>query len=72
MNNVSSTPFKINTVLLDFILNNKHLNLLIDINLAHKYDDQVRTKHPDKVYKSCISIVLSQENILDIASIYRN
>lgn len=72
VNGVSKVPYKINQELLDFVINNKHLGLLIDNTKPHKYQDINRTKYQDKVYKSYVSKLLLQENILDIASIYRN
>lgn len=73
VNNISSTPFKINQDLLDYICNEglKH-NLLIDPYAKHKYSDLEKlNKHQKGVLASHNSKVVLQETILGIAEFYR-
>ena len=73
VNNISSTPFKINKDLLDYICTKgfKH-NLLIDPYAKHKFSDLEKlTKHQKGVLASHNSKVVLQESILGIAEFYR-
>lgn len=48
INKISSTPFKINETLLNYLIANKH-NLLIDSTVSHKFADlKNRTKYQEK------------------------
>ncbi len=74
INKINNTPFKINTVLLDYITNNweKH-NLLINPKIKHKYEDiEKKTKYQRSVYNSHVSKVILQETILGIVQFYRD
>lgn len=71
VNGVSRVPYKVNGELLDFIIENKHLELLIDLKTPHKFENKVRSKYQSRIYKSHLSKILLQENILNLASIYR-
>ena len=73
-NKISSTSYKINTALLDFIIDpaNKKLNLLIDTSKQHEHANIKRTWAQDRAYKSYNSKVILQETILEIASFFRN
>jgi DNA-directed RNA polymerase len=74
VNNISKTPFKINTELLDYITSDNKHSLLLDPDKAHentKIDKKVRTKTQDIKLKSYNSKVLLQETILEIANFYR-
>ena len=52
VNNISSTPYKINTELLDYILTNKH-GLLIDSSKSSIYENiEKRNKYPQAKYSS--------------------
>ena len=73
VNKISSTPFKINQPLLDYINSEgaKH-NLLIDPYTKHKFEDlNKRTKYQQGVFSSHNSKVVLQETILGIAEFYR-
>lgn len=73
VNKISSTPFKINQPLLDYINSEgaKH-NLLIDPYIKHKFEDlEKRTKYQQSVFTSHNSKVVLQETILGIAEFYR-
>lgn len=73
VNNISSTPFKINQDLLDYICNEglKH-NLLIDPYAKHKFSDLEKlSKYQKGVLASHNSKVVLQESILGIAEFYR-
>jgi hypothetical protein len=76
VNNMSATPFKINTVLLDFILdenNNKKFNLLLDSKKPHPFEElEVKTRYHKSVIKSYNSKVVLQEIILEIVSFFKN
>lgn len=73
VNGVSQVPFKVNTALLDFIFQNSHLDLLMDIDVPHKFENiEKRSKYQDKVYKSHNSKILLQETILEIVDVFRN
>jgi len=39
VNGIAGTAYKVNTELLEFISNNKHLGLLLDKNVPHKFED---------------------------------
>jgi len=73
INNLSSTPFKINTALLDYITkNNNKFNLLLDSSVEHEYANMSkRTKIQDNIYKSYNSKVILQETILEIVNFFR-
>lgn len=72
INNINSTPFRINIVVLDYLLENGYKNnLLIDATVSHKYESiEKRTKYQEEVYKAYNSKLLLQENILAIAQFY--
>lgn len=71
VNGIARTPYRVNTELLNFIIKNRHLDLLLDKDVPHKFEGVVkRTKYQDSVYKSHVSKILLQENILDIATLY--
>jgi DNA-directed RNA polymerase len=74
INQINSTPFKINTVLLDYIMNNwERHNLLFDPKVKHKFEDiEKRTKYQNGVYNSHISKIILQETILGIAQFFSN
>lgn len=72
VNNISGTPYKINTEFLDYILTNKH-DLLIDPNKPSKYENiEKRTKYQQAKYSSHISKLNLQETILGLADFYKN
>ena len=74
INKISSTPFKINVALLDYILNNndKH-QFLIDPNKKHKFHDiKKRTKYQQSEYNSHNSKIILQSTIMTIALFYKN
>ena len=72
VNNISSTPYKINTELLDYILTNKH-GLLIDPSKPSIYENiEKRNKYQQAKYSSHISKLNLQETILGIAEFYRS
>lgn len=74
VNQISSTPFKINQTLLDYITGEgaKH-NLLIDVHTKHKFADlEKRTKYQQSVFASHNSKIVLQETILGLAEFYRN
>ena len=69
LNNISSTPFKINKPLLDYITTNgiKH-GLLTDPTVKHKYAYlDKRTKAQEKSFAVHNSKLILQETILGIA-----
>jgi len=71
INHINSTPFKVNTALLDYLTTDKH-KLLHQINEKHKFEEiDNKSRYQDNVYKAYISKVLLQEAILDIAQFYR-
>lgn len=71
INHISSTPFKINTTLLNYLLNDNKHNLLIDRYKKHKFEDiEKRTKYQQSVYTSHVSKLILQETILGIAQFY--
>lgn len=73
VNKISSTPFKINQELLDYINTNwvKH-DLLLDPYAKHKFHDLEKiTKYQQSVLASYNSKIILQENILGIAEFYR-
>lgn len=74
VNKISSTPFKINTTLLDFILDpiNAKYNLLLDSTINDKLFNTKRTRSQDRNFRSHNSKVTLQETILEIANFYRN
>jgi DNA-directed RNA polymerase len=74
INKISSTGFKINKTLFDYIINNgdKH-NLLIDPTVKHKFADiQKKSKYQESVYASHNSKVILQKTILGIAEYFSN
>lgn len=73
VNNISTTPFKINIDLLDYICNpGVKQNLLIDPYAKHKFSDLEKlTKYQKGVLASYNSKVVLQESILGIAEFYR-
>lgn len=71
VNGVSKVPYKINTELLDFALNNNKFNLLLDPNEVHKYQNVKGDKVKESIYKSHVSKILLQETILGVANLYR-
>lgn len=61
INNISSTPFKINTQLLDYINSSKGSYLLIDFNTPHKYEGMDKLdKRQKSAFKSHNSKVILQ------------
>jgi DNA-directed RNA polymerase len=61
INNISSTPYKINTELFDYILMNKH-NLLINPDESSKYENiKKKSKYQQSKYNSHISKLNLQE-----------
>jgi hypothetical protein len=46
--NISSVPFKVNKELLDFLNNNRNVNLLLDPFKKHEYSDIKRLKFKRK------------------------
>ena len=74
VNKISTTAFKINTTLLDFITNpvNDKYNLLMDSNAEHELANVKRTKAQDRNFRSHNSKVVLQENILEIAYFFKN
>ena len=73
VNNINSTPFKINIELLEYITReDKHI-LLIDPSEDHEYEDLSKlTKYQANQLKSHKSKLLLQEIILDLANFYKN
>lgn len=73
INNVSQTPFKINTTLLDFIQNNDKYNLLLDPNADTPFENVAkRTKYQETQYRGYNSKVVLQETILEIVNFFKN
>lgn len=72
VNNIGSTPYKINTELLDYILTDKH-GLLLDPNKPSIYENiEKKSKQQQSKYSSEISKLNLQETILGIADFYKN
>ena len=72
VNRISSTPYKINNELLDYILNNKH-NLLMDPDEPSIYENiENKSKHQRAKHSSYISKINLQETILGIAEFFKN
>ena len=72
VNNVGSTPYKINTELFEYISTNKH-DLLLDPNKPIIYEDIIKkTPHQKRKYSSEISKLSLQETILGLAEFYKN
>ena len=72
LNKMSSIPFKINTDLLEYLINNwqKH-DLLIDPNTTHKLNDlEKRTKYQENINRSYNSKIILQETVLGIAQFF--
>lgn len=70
VNNLSSTPFKINTELLDFVLKSDYL--LLDPNKKQEYSDlKSLTKTKKRKLKAYNSKVLLQETILEIVLYFK-
>jgi len=74
INNMSSTPFKVNKDLLDYLLrHNSEHQLLISPDYVHKYEKvKSRTKSQEKEYQSFLSKKLLQEFVINIAQTYSN
>lgn len=74
VNNMSSTPFKINTQLLDYLNNfGVKKGLLLDIHEKHRFESVKKiNKYQEKTYSSDRSKVILQETILSLAEFYRN
>jgi len=74
INNLMNTPFKVNKVLLNYLLENNHIhNLLIDPDYKHPLGEkQKRTKYEEKEFQSFLSKRMLEQNILIIADIYSN
>ena len=72
INKINSTPFKINNILLEFVLNNADkYDLLIDNTVKHKFADiDNRTRYQESVFKAHNSKVMLQENVLAIAQFF--
>lgn len=58
VNGVSRVPYKVNGELLDFIIENKHLELLIYIKTPHKFENKVRSRYQPNIYKAHVSKIL--------------
>lgn len=72
VNNIGSTPHKINTELFDYILTNKH-GLLLDPNKPSIYENiEKKSKQQQSKYSSHISKLNLQETILGLADFYKN
>ena len=74
VNNMSSTPFKVNKDLLDYLLryNSEH-QLLTSPDFVHKYEMvKSRTKSQEKEYQSFLSKKILQEFVINIAQTYSN
>ena len=74
VNNMSSTPFKVNKDLLDYLLryNSEH-QLLISPDYVHEYEIvKLRTKSQEKEYQSFLSKKVLQEFVINIAQTYSN
>jgi DNA-directed RNA polymerase len=70
INNISSTPYKINTELFDYILMNKH-NLLINPDESSKYENiKKKSKYQQSKYNSHISKLNLQEIIIGLAEFW--
>jgi hypothetical protein len=74
VNNMSSTPFKVNKDLLDYLLrHNSEHQLLISPDYVHKYEIvKSRTKSQEKEYQSFLSKKVLQEFVINIAQTYSN
>lgn len=74
INNMMNTPFKVNKVLLKYLVENNHLhNLLIDPNHNHELENKsTRTKYEEREFQSYLSKKILEQNILIIADIYSN
>jgi DNA-directed RNA polymerase len=74
VNNMMSTPFKVNKDLLDYLLNKNHIhNLLIDRGYVHEYANLVkRNKSQEKKYQEFLSKKIMEEYIIEIAKTYAN
>jgi hypothetical protein len=74
INNLMNTPFKVNKVLLNYLLENNHIhNLLIDPDYKHPLGEkQKRTKYEEREFQSFLSKRMLEQNILMIADIYSN
>jgi len=72
VNNVARTPFKINTVLLDFIMSDDRFSLLMNPSVEHEYACIKRTRVQVIRYKPYNSKLLCQEIVLDIVNFYKN
>ena len=74
INNMSSTPFKVNKDLLEYLLiNNSEHKLLISPDYVHMYENvKKRTKSQEKEYQSFLSKKILQEFVINIAQTYSN
>lgn len=73
INNISTTSFQINTILLDFIASDNKHNWLYNPNIDHEYVNlDKKTKYQNNIYKLYNSRVLLQEFILKLAHFYKN
>lgn len=69
INNLSSTPFKINKELLDFVvMYGESYGMIVSTDLEHKFENiEKKTNYHKKQIKAHNSKILLQENILEIA-----
>lgn len=72
VNNVSKTPFKINTVLLDYLHSDKGSGLLIQEDQTKVRDSKKLTGSSLKEYHKINSQYAHQQYILHIADLYKN
>lgn len=73
VNNINATPYKINKEVLSFILEYGVMyDIIMDINKKHEYSDIKRTKRQDRIYRSHMSKIILEQNILGIATTYKN
>ena len=74
INNMMNTPFKVNIVLLKYLIEKNYIhNLLISPNHVHELEEkEKRNKYEEREFQSYLSKKLLQQNILMIADIYSN
>jgi len=74
VNNINSVAYKINTLVLDFILNNyKKYNLLIDLDFEHPLTLKTKLNYKEKIeLESFFSKRDLEQNILGLGNIFRN
>lgn len=73
VNNMNATAYKINKQVLSFILEyGVKYDIIMDINKKHEYSGIKRTKRQDRIYRSHMSKIILEQNILGVASTYQN